>query len=147
MKTVINYLLLVTFVTGCSGGGGGSTVSEYKMTDVKPLTGFVYATQQNVAIDIALPYPGGVVTIYETRPLSAIYDTAGNSLATPVVSEPAFLLQGLSSSMAEGDGLYHYRETLVMPVATKTVYLATPARIDVPVTNGTVTYTFNMGGA
>ncbi len=156
-KEILLLCVTALLVSSCSGGGGAAPalppVTEYKMTDVKAPAntgvegGFNYATQQTVAVDIALPYPNGVVTLYETRPLSSIYDTAGNALGTPVVSEPSLLLQGLSSSTVGVDGSYHYRETIVMPITAKTVYLATPARIDVPITNATVTYTFTVGGA
>lgn len=143
---------------GSAGGGGGGDLPpgppptvEYKMTDVTPpantgtVGGFVYSTQQAVDVNIAVPYPNGVVAIYESRPVVSIYDVSGNLLNTPTVTEPPLLTQGIASVLV-GD-MYHYRETIMMPVAATTVYLATPARIDVPIVQGKVNYTFSAGGS
>lgn len=144
-------MLVVLVATGCSGGGSGgnsATPTNYTMSDLvlKNVSSvgkqgrFIYSTKQTVTVDINLPYPHGLVTIYEKRPLTSLYDTQGNPLSTPVVEKPALLVQGMTSVTAEADGLYHYRETIVLPTSAITVYLASPSSIDVPIINGTVTY-------
>jgi hypothetical protein len=135
-------------------GGGGSTpivlaTPAPSMLSVKPpansgtVTGFNYATQNSVAVDIALSYPNGLVTIYAARPTGNIYDASGVLLSTLVQPAPAVLTEGLSAAAAGSDGKYHFIASIAMPADATTVFLASPARIDVPVLNNAVTFPFS----
>ena len=167
MKTTREILLLcaTTFlICSCSGGGGGGggsaptppPVTEFKMADVKAPAnagvegGFNYTTMQTVTVDIDLPYPNGLVSLYVKRPAQSLYDASGNAATSiDLTAEP--LAQGRTSATGVG-GLYRYHERITLPTATSTIYVepmmgVKPSSIDVPITNGTATYTFTVGGA
>jgi len=141
-------------LAACGGGGGSapivsavpppaSMLSVAAPANAGTASGFNYATQNSVAVDIALSYPSAVVTIYAQRPTGSLYDAGGQLLANPVLPSPAVLTQGLSAATAGSDGLYHFTASIAMPADAKTVFLASPARIDVPIVNNAVTYSFS----
>ena len=143
---------LLVALCACSGGGGGFTAPQavnYTMTDVKPpanagtVGGFVYATQQSVTLDVALPdpYKQYVVSIYSKNPAQSLYGSSG------VVTQAAaqLLSQGISSTTADGSGLYHYTEKIMVPTAATSVYVGPimglePKGVVVPITGGAATY-------
>lgn len=136
-----------------TGGGGTSTVPVVALNAsmsgvIAPVgagtsAGFNYATQNSTAVDIALSYPNGVVAIYAQRPTSSLYDGSGNLLSGPAIPTPAVLTQGLSAATAGADGNYHFTATVAVPANATTVFLASPARIDVPIVNHAVTFSFS----
>jgi hypothetical protein len=136
-----------------AGGGGTSTVPVVALNatmlginapiDAGTSKGFNYATQSSTAVDIALSYPNGVVVIYAQRPTSSLYDGSGNPLSSPELPTPAVLTQGLSAATAGADGNYHFTATIAVPANATTVFLASPARIDVPIVNQAVTFLFS----
>jgi len=146
---------LASLALAACGGGGGSTpivsaappaahmLSVAAPANAGTATGFNYATQNSVAVDIALSYPSGMVTIYAQRPSSSIYDASGKLLASPVPASPAVLTEGLSAAVAGNDGRYHFTASIAVPADATTVFLASPARIDVPILNNAVTFAFS----
>ena len=131
-RTVVTLALALCACGGGGGGGGGYVpqTTTYKMTDVKPPAnagtegGFVYATQQTVAVDIALPYPNVIVTVYDQRPRTSIYDASGNRLASPKVTTPVQLARGVTSGTVNpADSMYHYTTTVTVPAAAAAIYV------------------------
>jgi len=164
MKMRIGPAILVVAImlAGCGGGGGNSRSGEavvtpdYKMTEVlAPANagvkgGFNYASMQPISVDIALPYPGGMVSVYEKRPVHTLYDAANNA-ALKGNSSAELLARGFSSAVADSSGLYHYSETITVPAATASVYVEPmmgvyPGSFSVPIIFDAATYTFTAGG-
>jgi hypothetical protein len=160
--TTYAIALVTLALAACGGGGsGGSSTPDVKSPAVPVValnatmlsvnvpagagtaSGFNYATQNSIAVDIALSYPNGVVTIYAQRPTGSLYDASGNPLSSPDLPAPAILTQGLSAATAQADGNYHFTASIAVPANAATVFLASPARIDVPILNNTVTFSFS----
>ncbi len=163
--TMYATALVTLALAACGGGGGGGGSTGGTGGGVSPAvpavalnasmlsvtapdgagteTGFNYATQNSIAVDIALSYPNGVVTIYAQRPTGSLYDGSGNPLSSPDLAAPAVLTQGLSAATAQADGNYHFTASIAVPANATTVFLASPARIDVPILNHAVTFSFS----
>ncbi len=138
-------------LAACGGGSApiipatptASMLSVAAPANTGTANGFNYATQNSVAVDIALSYPNGMVTLYAQRPSSSLYDGSGNLPSSPVLSDPTVLTQGMSAAIASNDGMYHFNASIAMPADATTIFLASPARIDVPILNNAVTFSFS----
>lgn len=141
-------------ILGCGGGGGGSGGGGTTATSMKDITppanagvvgGFVYASQQNVAVDIVVPADKQVVTIYDKRPSNNSYNASGIWQATPTITMPVELAKGMSS-LDTTDNKFHYKTFITVPTAATSVYVQSYTSAVVAITAGKVSATFDAGG-
>lgn len=157
MMMVLAMAVGMLAAAGCGGGGGGGGGgnTEYKMADVvlKNVTSvgklgpgrFNYQTQQTVEVDISVPFPKFLITVYDQRSRT-ILDSNGN----PAVTQSVELIHGYSSTTSDAQG-YHYKESIAIPSAATTIYVVPamgvyPSSFEVAIVNGKAERHFAKGG-
>ena len=129
--------LVLAVTMGCSGGSTNAA-KEYTMKDIKfrnlstvgTVGGFTYAAMQPVTVDITIPYPTGLISIYANHPAQSLYDASG----AVAVTIDQLLAQGIATSG-------RYTQTISLPSGTSSVYLGAmmglePKGVEVPIVGG-----------